>query len=376
MKKILGILMLFVVLCAGVYAKAPELHITFCGEEVTLSSAPILHKGKIYVYAKDFQNIFNYTLRYDKKNNTVEFCRDNGWVVGNYLATSGKEGDDGYNPINVKGKTYIPLETLVGNFDYEYNWDAKTSTLTLNHLINVVDGDTYEPSGFKYDTSSGNLYKGEQLIAKIPFDNKYVRKGEVSIKEMTTANGSKIYEVSDCYGEPHINFQVSVIYSNLKETVVGSTKFHNDFGSLYFVKDHKVGIVDGNKLTVFDDQTGEIINSYVLGEENKGYAIEALEEDFVLFRKEGEWKLTLQDFAPGKQLTVYEKILKQEQIAQVKMEDIILNDGIKYEGRKGDTLYFSYARDTDGTVYSLDYKAAMPVNTSPLVNTPTVANNK
>ena len=338
------------------FAAQKPITINFYGEQLASKDELIERKGSIYVAVREFEDELGYVVTYDEKENMVKLEEENG-EVSFWVANPEGEGDDGMSPVVLNNIIYIPVRTLFERFGHQIKFDNQTRTL-------IVDGKMTLENGYIYDTATNTLEKPGEWACKCEIKHPDI----MEISEQDTPNGNKIVTLSNTYGEPHLHNEYERIFVTKDGQFPFYSHFYGEAGENLIIKDDKIWLInDSGTLYICDDKKGEIEDSWDLDKEafsldGTGFQIEDVGSDFVLYRNDRDYFLTLFDLTMQKKFTVYKELLTGEDKAFAEYGDTHSGDTLKVVKQEGDILHFKQAatvvNDKEMT-YTLNYKKAL-----------------
>ena len=325
MKKKWSIMLLVASLSGGlpVQANTNKISVVYNGVQLKLNKEPVARFGKVWLPARELSYNMGYSISYDKQENIVYISKENRGEFGFRVVQAGSKEDTGHSPILLEGTVYLSVRDVTENFLKEVAWDAKTKTVNISSTVSI---DIDSEGGLKYNTENGDFYNGNMLIAHLPF--KYI--DWISAEKQKTVNNHVIYSVSNAYGEPHINDELYTVYVVNGGLHVAESFKRNVNGSNYLIQDNKVVLINKNEISVYDDITGNLIKRHTIStkplkeymatleydDENasKGYLVEGVGDDFVLYRNYLLKTLTLVNLNNDQETTLYKQVYPESEL--------------------------------------------------------------
>ncbi|MEF2968974.1 copper amine oxidase N-terminal domain-containing protein [Paenibacillus sp. M1] len=320
---------------------------------LTLEHQTYKQSGQLYLPLREVAAYLDLQLTYDNASKSLELTGVTQFAkfkVGSLKAT-GKNGVTvslGAPVQQKQGVTYVPASlfaklfgipvTATGTKDISYVYSSKYTLIQTDGML------------FWLNRDKGVLYAGPS--GQLP-----VRSGTVNIEypDWLGMDAHKIDEntyvvnINNAYGEPHIfNTRYRVLLHN--GTIVRQTGM--SFGGPSYINlepdvlsyDGKILMNNGRtaNLVKQDGTVVETIDLEKIGGPDDVYSVEAMESDFLLIRPYSTGTLLLVDRESGETTPIYKSMLDQGIIEQIDNDEFGIGDGLKYIGRSGNQLKFSW----------------------------------
>ncbi|WPP42280.1 copper amine oxidase N-terminal domain-containing protein [Paenibacillus hunanensis] len=269
---------------------------------------------------------------------------------------------------------YVPFKFAVEALGGTYvGYNAKTKVVTAKNLKKYdVVSTSYDGMTYAIEKGGGNVFswdgKGKPVkIASLQGDLDWV-----DFKIRSTPKGLVLFSISNSYGEPHIN---SETYQLLFKEGKLIRQNHADFGwgrsDLIDTYNGQILMNDGKKLRLIEDGTGNVAETLDLTKlGNKGadqqYSIEAMDDDMMLIRNSHDYQLAAVDRSSGRSVVLYKEVLSSAEQQNVDIDSgggpMGSGDGLTYEKRVGNTLYFTYNPLFDSGKRTVTYDLSKLIN--------------
>ena len=228
-------------------------------------------------------------------------------------------------------------------------WDAKSRTATVRNLHTyAAAGAAYGGVTYTVEKSTGQLYASSSATGGRPV--KIAHLGSklhdlIDFKFKKTPKGLLLIEITDVYGEPHIN---NAHYALLLKngSVIRQAKVHywQRFATNAVLNEGVIGMTDGRTLRVIEDGTGDVLathNLVKLGGLDEDYIVEAVTDDFLLIRPTRTGLLTFVDLRTGTGTQLYKVLLDAEMQEYAELNDSpYRGDWLVFVRREGNELLF------------------------------------
>ncbi|MGZ7446043.1 copper amine oxidase N-terminal domain-containing protein [Paenibacillus sp. TH7-28] len=343
-----------------------------------LEHATFKQSGQLYLPLKEVAPLLDLQVGYDNTTKTTEVTgvQQLAKLKSGKSSATGKSGKTVAlgAPILVKnGDTYVPASLFSKLFG-----------------ISIKAGNAKEPSeiSFSYNPQYFTLRSGSMLfwmnkqhgvIYAGPSGQLPERAGKVTVRDPDWLGGKAqkiddstyVLDISNSYGEPHINNSWYRILLHDGKIVRQSAMHFGGppFGNLHenvLTYDGRIVLNNGQiaKLYTKDGQLTETINLVQFGDTEDVYSLEALEDDFLLIRPYSSGTLLLIDRKTGERTAPYLKLLQEDDIQWIQMNDLNADDGLTYTGRTGSILHFDWEgfNSSPGGSKSLDLTSAFEKN--------------
>ncbi|MFD1886632.1 copper amine oxidase N-terminal domain-containing protein [Paenibacillus wenxiniae] len=325
--------------------------------------AVYMRNGTLYVQLNDLVSHYGLQVSFDSTGKRAGF---NGWlkkigirdgsktaVVDGKIVTMSqpayfKKEKDSTEPV-----VYVPFKFAVEALGGTYvGYNVKTKVVTAKNLQNYdVVSTSYDGMTYAIEKSGGQVFswdgKGKPVkIATLQGDLDWV-----DFKIRMTPKGLLLFSISNSYGEPHIN---SETYQLLFKDNKLIRQNHADFGwgrpDLIDTYNGQILMNDSKKLRLIEDGTGNVVETIDLTKlGNKGadqqYNVEEMDADMMLIRNNHDYQLAVVDRSSGRSVTLYKQLLSVAEQKEIELDNggpMGNGDGLTYEKRVGNTLYFTF----------------------------------
>ncbi|MGO4548170.1 copper amine oxidase N-terminal domain-containing protein [Paenibacillus sp. 2TAB23] len=369
MKRSITILFLSLLLIlpstAGAAASANyEFHWTKSG---SLGGLALVKGGVTFVPLTRMTNHYGIDLSWDAAGKRAQF---NGWRKSLALRVGSLTGMLDGRTVKLEGapfifekELYVPARFVVSALGGgDVIWDAGSKTVKAEKLQAFKKYD-FEIEGLKYTVvgSSGVLYRTDSKGVQ-----RELAKLGTSIKEYLsmgfhkTPGGLLVIDLSDFYGEPHLNNQYFRLVIKEGEVIhQASVHYWNRVEINAKSLGSQLLLNDGKTLRFIEDGTGKLLETIDLvqiGGESDAYFVEYIDKDVFLLRANMGGILKLANRKTGKVTVLYKELLKDQQLEYAELNDSpYRGDFLKFIKREGDMLYFKnkFPFDKDTNIYSI-----------------------
>jgi len=333
-----------------------------------------MRNGTLYVQMNSLANSYGLDVSFDSTGKRAGF---NGWLkkfaVRDGSPTAILDGKtikltqpayftkekDSKDPI-----VYVPFQFAVEALDGTYiGYNAKTKTVKAKNLksydalYKTMDGKSYAVDRYSGNVFSWNGKDKPVKIASIKADNL----DSLDFEVRKTPKGLVLLTIENWYGEPHINNeQYQLLFKDGKLIRQAYADFGWGRADQTDTYNGNILLNDSKKLRVIEDGTGNVLNTLDLVKlGNRGsdhsYNVEAMDDDMLLIRdaKLLYYDLLLVNRHSGRSVTVYKEVLSAAQ--QKEIEPLLaesgpfsIGDGLKFQKRVGDLVYFTFESPVPG----------------------------
>ncbi len=346
--------------------------------------AAYMRNGTLYVQLNYLANNYGLEANFDATGKRAGF---NGWlkkigvrdgsktaVVDCKIVTMSQPAYFKKEKDSKEPGIYVPFKFAVEALGGTYvGYNAKTKVVTAKNLKKYdVVSTSYDGMTYAIEKGGGNVFswdgKGKPVkIASLQGDLDWV-----DFKIRSTPKGLVLFSISNSYGEPHIN---SETYQLLFKQGKLIRQNHADYGwgrsDLIDTYNGQIIMNDGKKLRLIEDGTGnvaETLDLIKLG--NKGadqqYSVEAMDDDMLLIRNSHDYQLAVVDRSSGRSVVIYKQVLTTAEQQNVDIDSgggpMGSGDGLTYEKRVGNILYFTYNPLSDSGKRTVTYDLSKLIN--------------
>lgn len=315
-------------------AKAQSnIKLTINGQEYSPSSAPLMHKGTVYLPLRDVSELLGSVVFWNAKDNNVTMTYPNR-VISMKLNTStaimnGKTVKLDSPPFVKNGRTFVPVRFFSEAIGASVDWTAQSKTVSLTQQS------LYAKGGGVNITIWLNKKTGDVYFAH-PFEADPVHVGqlEIDVKEflditaysMPSEQHSYIIRVEDNYGEPHVHTDVYTAMIKDNQLVKQSKAYYFQRYEKNVLLDHDGNAVlnDGKQLTIID-QEGRIIQEYDLPKltgKDENHSVLAVASSYLLIRPNLSGHLTLINLKDQSATLLYQELLSGVEREYAEMNDV------------------------------------------------------
>ncbi len=325
--------------------------------------AAYMRNGTLYVQLNYLVSQYGLKVSFDATGKRAGF---NGWlkkvgvrdgsktaVVDGKIVTMSQPAYFKKDKESTEIGVYVPFKFAVEALGGTYvGYNAKTKVVTAKNLKNYdVAYASHDGITYAIEKSGGNVFswdgKGKPVkIASLQGDLDWV-----DFKIRKTPKGLLLFSVSNSYGEPHINSETyQLLFKNGKLI----RQNHADFGwgraDLIDTYNGQIIMNDSQKLRLIEDGTGNVVDTIDLTKlGNKGadqqYNVEAMDDDMMLIRNGHDYQLAVVDRSSGRSVLLYKQLLSVAEQKEVELDNggpMGGGDGLTYEKRVGNMLYFTF----------------------------------
>ncbi|WP_435923311.1 copper amine oxidase N-terminal domain-containing protein [Paenibacillus sp. DYY-L-2] len=309
--------------------------------------------GQLYVPLREAASLFDLHLVYHDSSKILELTgvtQTAKLKAGSSTATGSNGASVSLGaPVQLKqGVTYVPASLFGKLFGIPIS-------LTSKHEISYVYSSKYalaqtEGMLFWLNRSQGVLYMGPS--GRLPSKTGTVEIKYPDLLGMTASkidDSSYVADISNVYGEPHIfngryralvHGGAVVRQSGMSFGGPSSVTLERDV--LQF--DGSIVLNNGAtaELVKPDGTVVETLDLEKYGGPDDVYSLEALDSDFLLIRSYAAGTLLLVNRGSGKTTPLYLSLLDQAGIDRIENDELGINDGLKYAGRSGNQLKFTW----------------------------------
>lgn len=309
--------------------------------------------GQLYVPLRDTAALFDLHLVFNNSSKTLELTG----VTQMATLKAGSSEASGINgntvslgaPVLIKqGVTYVPA-SLFGKFfgisispmkkqEISYVYSSKFALAQAEGMLFWLNRD----QGVLYMGPSGHLPSKAGIV-----DIKYSDLLDMAASKID--DSAFVADINNVYGEPHMfNGRYRVLLHN--GAVVRQSSM--SFGGPSSVSLEKDVLQFNGNIVLNYGLTAELVNPdgtvvETLDFEKYGgpddvYSLEALETDFLLIRSYAAGTLLLVERGTGKTIPLYLNLLDEASIDRIENDESGINDGLKFIGRSGDQLKFTW----------------------------------
>ena len=341
-----------------VQAATHPIQVVYNEVPMEMSQEPIVRHGKVWLPIRAIAENMGCVIRYESKEKMVYLSGKNIGEMGFEVVQAGSTSDDGYSPILLNQTVYLPIRDIANYLKKDVKWDSTTKKVTISSIVEMDAMHEETPVGeLRYNTETGDFYNGKMLIANLPFK----RLDSFGADKQKTPNNHVLYTVWNSSGEPHINDELYAVYTVNGGLHIAKSFKWNANGSNSLIQDHKVVLIDQNVLSVYDDTTGALIKRHTIStkplkayleanydaeyakeifeEASIGYLVEAVGEDFVLYRNYALGTLTLVNLKDDTEVELYKEVYPEGEVAA-------LENGIREDGD-----YLQFVKAENGVLY-------------------------
>lgn len=361
MKKIWLIALLVTILSTNICTQAAtnQIQVLYNNQEVELYNSPVTRHENIWIPITTLSKLAGLKVRYDKNESMVYVSLGKG-EIGTFVAKANSPEDNGYCPILLNGKVYFNLQHIEDYLKRTVIWDKASKKVVISSIVNTFSDSPDTPEGqLKYDVDNGDFYNGKVKIANLPFGFIDI----LSADKAKTVRKNVLYTVCNTYGEPHINYELYSVYR------IGNT---NHIAKSYcwgmgtearnaMIKGNTVTLIDKNEIKVYDDTTGKVLKSHlidttplkeyltsnddaelvseILESALMGYMLEAVGDDFVLYRNYMLNTLTYVNLNTNEEIELYKEVYPADVLSKVEEYVHSEGDGLKFIKADKDKIY-------------------------------------
>ncbi len=310
-----------------------NIKLTINGQKHSPSSAPLMHKGAVYLPLRDISELLGSVVFWNAKDNSVTMTYPNR-VISMKLNTStamvnGKTVKLNSPAIIKDGRTFVPVRFFSEAIGAIVDWNATSKTVSLTQQS------IYAKGGGVNTTVWLNKETGDVYLA-YPFEADPVHVGQldIDVKEflditaysMPGGQQSYIITVEDNYGEPHVHTNVYTAMIKDNQLVKQSKAYYFQRYEKNAVLDQEGNAVlnDGKQLTIIDEQ-GRIIQQYDLPKltgKDENHSVLAVASSYLLVRPNLSGHLTLINLKDQSATLLYQEFLSGTDREYAEMNDV------------------------------------------------------
>lgn len=337
-----------------------NIKLVFNGQEYSPSSAPLLHKGAVYLPLRDIGELLGSVVFWNAKDHSVTMTYPNRIVKVKLNASSATVNEAAVKlnaPVIVRnGRTFVPIRFFSEAIGAGVEWNAAKKTVSLSQQPIYVKGGSVNTTIW-LNKNTGDVYFA------YPFETKPKRIGQLNtdIKELASINvysmpgtqQSYVLTVEDNYGEPHVHTNVYTALMNGDEIIRQSKAYYFQRYEKNAVFDHDGNAVltDGKLLSIVDAE-GQIVEEYDLPQltgKDENHSVLAAGSSYLLIRPNLSGHLTLIDLKDNSATLLYQQFLSGQEREYAELNDVPYH---------GDQLVF-LGENVDG---SLQFENRSPFN--------------
>ncbi|WP_025695729.1 copper amine oxidase N-terminal domain-containing protein [Paenibacillus durus] len=330
------------------------------GGTLTMGSSgnAIIKDGVAYLAASTAL-IAGLKITWDQTHKRAEFT---GWEksftvrVGSRTGVlDGKAVSIGGVPFIYNKELYIPVKFMVKALEGgTVRWDDKKRTFLANglHLYRSYS-ETFEGTVYSVSLDTGELYESSRQGEKVKIADLGTNLDVVDFTFERTSGGLLLLRISNIYGEPHVNTAYfTFVLRNGAVIRKGQIAGRASFGEPAARIDGKLLLSDGRTLRLVEDGTGNVaetvdlaklMNADATQNADTLYHVEAFYSDVALIRPSNTGLLTLVDRSTGASTLLYREFFDADRQREIEEGDPwFLGDFLRFAGRSGDTLTFTY----------------------------------
>jgi hypothetical protein len=336
-----------IVLCTILYSLAnsqaianvqqkPGLQVTINQNQVFDEQTPFIKQDMIYVPIRKF---------------VAEIDSQAIWDAGRQklVITSPEKTFKLSKPVIKKGRAFATLRSLCKMFGLSVTWDAQANQADVTYqspYLRFEDGFhrylIHPTSGRIYFAGQGQAVRwigSTRILLKSDIEQGYVTKGMKRLNPTTV-----ILNVSEMYGEPHLN---DVFYDVVlrNEQIVLQTKNHyfgqHPIRNIDMTLEGDYIFLDGSLMYVLNNR-GQIVKKHNLavltGYKDQVFQVEWYDRDYMIVRPHNTGWLTAIDLKTKKAVRIIDFVATKEQLNVYTSE--LANDPLSVDFRDWDGLTF------------------------------------
>jgi len=288
-------------------------------------------------------NIVSYNAQTKKISITATMGSQISLTIGSTQVTKDEKALSlDVSPAIYNQVTYVPLRFVSEALGYDVKWDQKNNIVSLS--MNSV-----ESKHFKFNIVQKTLYQktsDKDIVIASGIEIPYL--DQLSIEEKKTLNGNYLVSIDNCYGEPHINNDISTYYI-ANNTLIDSSSIYYWNVNIYSLNQYGDAIIltDGQTAKIYNDTTLLLEKTIDLvslmdeaGPDGMSYVLEGMGKNFLLVRGFSGF-LTLIDTSTGDKVQLYKELLPPAEIEYAATNDIPRHgDYLEFKKQEGNNLYF------------------------------------
>ncbi|NUU59214.1 copper amine oxidase N-terminal domain-containing protein [Paenibacillus agri] len=336
----------------------------------SLEHAGFRQQGAVYLPLKEMAPLLDLHVLWNADKSSIE-------VTGLYQALSLKVGQSkaytadnkvislGAPTLIRDGITYVPTTLFSKAFSLPVGWDGKLDVTVpyTERYLKAVSGREL----FWLHKEKGVVYSGESGRRPVRAGIANVRQLDWATLSVRTVNStSYVLDLNNASGEPHIhvsNYRLLLHEGQLVRQTVSSYGGMRNLGMKENVSAYQGNLVMVNKSILYlVNPDGHIFKTYNLAEPtgiDDTFALEAIEEDFLLVRPYQKGTLFLIDRKSGESTALYTQLLGSEDQAWLEQypnwDFDYPGDRLQYNGRSGNTLSFTWTSFEDNRQVQFTY---------------------
>lgn len=314
--------------------------INYNGKVLELTNKPISKEDRILLPLRELSEQFDYKVVWNSKNRQIQISNEDTRIE---LTIDKKTAEVNGKSMNlevpaqmIQGVTYVPIRFVSEAFDKKVDWKSKQRT------VNIEETQTY-----KVNPKTNQLIYHHAGEEKVIGEIKAKHPGQIYISTQKTSNNHEVIIVDNNYGEPSIFFDRTIFYRD-GEKILGKVEasYKNRVTDKIAYLDNQVALTDGEKAYIYDDKTGKLIKEYdlqkLIGKGN--YEIEVGGSNFLLVREDQKGLLTLLNLENKQVVEIYKVISLSDEEKEFALHGYEPTyDGIKFDKKEGNALYFKYS---------------------------------
>ncbi|MFC3750665.1 copper amine oxidase N-terminal domain-containing protein [Paenibacillus sp. GCM10012306] len=336
----------------------------------SLEHAGFHQQGAIYLPLKEVAPLLDLHVLWNADKSSIE-------VTGLYQALSLKIGQAKAYTVDNKvislgaptlirdGVTYVPATLFSKAFSLPVGWDGKLDVIVpyTERYLKAVSGREV----FWLHKEKGVIYSGSSGRRPVRAGIANVRQLDwTSLNARTVNSTSYVLDLNNAFGEPHIhvsNYRILLHEGRLVGQAVSSYGGMRNLGMKESVSAYQGNLVMMNgSILYLVNPDGHIFKTYNLAELtgiDDAFALEAIEEEFLLVRPYLKGTLFLIDRKSGESTALYTQFLGAEDQAWLEQypewDFDYPGDRLEYTGRSGNTLSFAWMSYDDNRQVHFTY---------------------
>ncbi len=342
-----------------------KIRVNYNDNFIDLKQSILLKNNRVLLPLRELSTQFGYNVQWQEELQKITISNGNKTItlfIGqNYAYVEDKRVSLDIAPYINLNTTYVPIRFVGEAFDLSVTYKDliikidKNSSVTNNKATNVPT------QGYKINQTTKQLIysnKGEDEIV----GDVLLGEHDIEIKEQLLGSDSKIITVDSTSGEPSICFLRNIFYiKNQKVINSVSYKCLNAIPDQVGYSDNYAALCDGRYVDIYDDITGQLLNHYDLYQsvEKGTYNLEGVGKDYILVRSdktEGGGMLVLVEIKTGSAQKLYELIPDENDRQFAQWGNLPTYDTIRFKKKVGNTVWFEYYKDSDGSRGTLQYQ--------------------
>lgn len=281
-------------------------------------------------------------------------------IGSNTAVLNGKSTRMKGSPWTRNEEVFVPAKFLVDALKGTgLKYEPEVKTIVASDIYSGHNKSHYGGLNYRISSDGKLSATNSEGVTKQLYDFETETYNPHNFEFTKTNQGLLILRITDIYGEPMVQQHVfTVIMKNgavIRQSKVNYFKrFANN--AAVSVNGKELVLTDGIKLRILEDHTGSVKETYDLielgGVEGK-YAVEAVEDDFLLIRSNTKGLLTYIDRRTRERIVLYKELLPLEEQQYAENNDVpYYGDEIYFLRRTEQNLEFKITEELSGKQYT------------------------